>query len=474
MSTASTPTRSQVIMAHIFCVAQQFTSVTVYVLGKKIMATVDVYHFIFMRLLFVIPFVLVASALFTRRFAAFRMPLKTWGYIVISGVVGIFVSQSLIFVGLDKSTPINASIISAPCTPLFTALFSVLRGIDKMNVPKGLGFLSSIIGALLLLQVWNFEFKGKTMGNLLIVGSAVLNAFNSIVQKHVLNEGHHPLVIQFYVCCVGIVSYIAGYTWFGLFTHESWMIPGNVWVYISIVGVVATALPWCVSIIALKHTSPMTTSVYVVLQPLIAGFVGVVLLGDIPTWIQMIGGALVILGLVLVNAQPIVQKLFYRTKAEFALLPTEEAKETEEIELKVITDKPDSTGDVTKPTEEVKYDLTPTGETNAFVIEDPPEKDGADETPDYKPVEGIFTPEFVRHRHEHEEAEGYNFSVTLHKSSKPDDVIPVMPVKQSEKADYVDGADYYTTKEPKTDFYASSCRNALVPETPTPTLRPIV
>src|SRR5271163_3155987 len=117
MSTPSTSTKSQIMMSHIFCVAQQFTSVTVYVLGKKIMATVDVYHLVFIRLLFVvrysfafdcflllfhvlscsnlsqIPLVFVASSLFTRKLSAFKIPLKTWGYIAASGVIGIFISQ---------------------------------------------------------------------------------------------------------------------------------------------------------------------------------------------------------------------------------------------------------------------------------------------------------------------------------------------------------------------------------------------
>lgn len=72
-----------------------------------------------------------------------------------------------------------------------------------MNVAKGLGFVSSIAGAMLLLQVWNFKFEGTTLGNLLIVGSALCSAVNALVQKHVLNEGYHPLVVQSYVVCSG-------------------------------------------------------------------------------------------------------------------------------------------------------------------------------------------------------------------------------------------------------------------------------
>lgn len=445
-------------MAHIFCVAQQFTSVTVYVLGKKIMSAVDVYHFVFLRTLFVVPLVLIAASLFTRKLSAFKLPLKAFGLMAASGIIGIFIAQSLVFVGLDKSTATNTSIISAPCTPLFTALFSVMRGTDKMNIPKGFGFLSSMLGALLLLQVWNFEFAGKTMGNLLIVGSAICNALNSLIQKQVLNDGHHPLVVQFYICSVGIISYTVGYSGFGLFGQDSWVISGNVWMYISIVGIVATAIPWCVSIIALKHTSPMTTSVYVVLQPLIAGFIGVVMMGEVLTWIQMLGGGLVILGLVLVNAQPIVQRFFFRSKTEFALLPSEDAKE---IELTVISDNFASLGD----SKEVQYDLAK-GETNTLI------EDGADfisdpfDKPDYISEEEIFTPELTRHKHGYERTVGDNFSVTLFN--------PEAILISEDESDYnKEGVEYSQEEHNKesSDFYPSSCKR--LSEHPAPTLRAI-
>lgn len=72
-----------------------------------------------------------------------------------------------------------------------------------MNIAKGVGFVSSITGAMLLLQVWNFKFEGTTLGNLFIVGSSLCSAINSLIQKHVLNEGYHPLVVQTYVCVSG-------------------------------------------------------------------------------------------------------------------------------------------------------------------------------------------------------------------------------------------------------------------------------
>lgn len=366
----NTSTRNQILMAHIFCVGQQFCSVAVYVIGKKVMEVVDAHMFVFMRLLFVIPIVLIFAWLLTRKFVSFKVPLKPVLFMASSGIIGILISQSLMFAGLDKSTATNTSIISAPCTPLFTALFSVLRGTDKMNVAKGLGFVSSIAGAMLLLQVWNFKFEGTTLGNLLIVGSSLCSAVNALLQKHVLNQGYHPLVVQSYVVTSGALLYTIGYAPFGLFEPHAWILPSSIWMYIAIVGIVATGLPWCLGIIALKHTSPMTTSVYVVLQPLIAGFVGVVIMGEVLTWIQMLGSALVLLGLVFVNATPIVHKIIALVKLrvsgqqskEFVLLESESESEDRNVELESLSE-----NSIAVSSSELKYEFAG-AETNTFVI----------------------------------------------------------------------------------------------------------
>lgn len=101
-----------------------------------------------------------------------------------------------------------------------------------------------------------------------------------------------------------------------------------------------------------------------VLQPLIAGFVGVVIMGEVLTWIQMLGSALVLLGmllwfvavpslllifyigLVFVNATPVVHKVISLVKRriasqaasskEFVLLDSEEDKN---VELESLSEK---------------------------------------------------------------------------------------------------------------------------------------
>jgi len=372
--------RKWLIIAHLFCAYQQLSGVLVYLWGKDILnRPIPPTTFVFMRLMFVIPIVFPMALASTRSLAAFKMKRNQWLFVLLSGTVGIFVTQLLLYTGLKMSTPTNASIISAPCTPIFTALFSVIRGTDKMNIYKGMGFLSSVAGALILLQVWNFEFKGTTAGNLLIVGSSICNALNSLIQKHLLNQGVPPLVVQGYACAIGLLTFAIGFSPFGMFDSEYWILPSGLWVRIAIIGIFLSALQWGLGTFALKITTPMTVNLYVVLQPPAAAFASIVILKREQLEArQVIGSALVLLGLLCVNAAPLLDKFFIRhcSKQKFVQLPGEEEEETgHEIEMKEVEEEnekmlePDGASFSIGEENEVEYNLSTLKDTNEFVIE---------------------------------------------------------------------------------------------------------
>jgi drug/metabolite transporter (DMT)-like permease len=61
------------------------------------------------------------------------------------------------------------AIISAPSSPIFTMLFSALRGTDKITKVKVIGTALAVVGALILLRVENFTFEGKSVGMYIII-----------------------------------------------------------------------------------------------------------------------------------------------------------------------------------------------------------------------------------------------------------------------------------------------------------------
>lgn len=358
-----------------------------YTLGKEVLRYTTAYNLVFMRLLLVVPFIFLIALAVTRNLREFKVTKKQMLPTAGSGVLGIVVGQILIFTGLNYSTPTNSSIITAPCTPIFTALFSILRGTDKMNVYKAIGFIFSLSGALILLEVENFQFEGTTLGNLLIMLSSVVSAINALLQKSALDKGAHPLVVQFYVCVIGTLAISVAYSPFGIYSPGAYQMPSLIWIYVIVLGVGVSAIPWSLTIIALKNTSPMTINIYVVLQPPMAAFVDTVILGGTLSARQLLGSSLVLLGLFFVNASSIVQKglefirhhIFGNSKPHFQLLPNvEEGLEMKELNQ---TNKANDKTDVysskiedlvpeeTTTSTEVEYQLSINRETNDFVIQ---------------------------------------------------------------------------------------------------------
>eukprot|EP01111_Echinosteliopsis_oligospora_P010013 TRINITY_DN3036_c0_g2_i2.p1 TRINITY_DN3036_c0_g2~~TRINITY_DN3036_c0_g2_i2.p1 ORF type:complete len:416 (+),score=82.22 TRINITY_DN3036_c0_g2_i2:100-1248(+) len=331
-----TPSTKQIASAHIFCVYQQLAAVTFYILGKNIFTYIPSGVFLILRIGFLLPFFYPMAKIVGGRFFPQKNQIPL---IMLCGFIFIVLNQNLLFGGLKFSSSINASIISAPCTPMFTALFSVLAGTDKMTISKAIGFAATIGGALVLLEVENFSFEGKTLGNLLLVGASLCSALISLVQKKLMIKGVHPFVLQANTCCFGLILYCIIMVPFGIYKPEQWVglrLP-SVWISTFIIVILGTAIPWIIGMYALKYTSPMTANIYVVLQPVIGSFVGVFLLDELFTLRQILGTCLVLTGLLLVNANPIMQRCIAAIRGRpmrndgFIVLPTDEKEESDDI-----------------------------------------------------------------------------------------------------------------------------------------------
>jgi len=98
--------------------------------------------------------------------------------------------------------------------------------------------------------------------------------------------------------CLGLLLF---FSHVGLFHADSWNISTISMIEIILIGAFGTAVPWTGGTYALKNTTPMIVSMYVVLQPPVAAFIGL-WLGERYTWHQAVGSVLILLGLFFVIA----------------------------------------------------------------------------------------------------------------------------------------------------------------------------
>jgi len=336
------PVRNKdIAAAHVFLLLQQCTIVALYFLGKQVIGDgLAAAAYVTTRLSLALPFFIVSTYWATKRL----LPEKKYlPLLALSGVLSIVATQALQAYGLSRTTATNASIISAPCTPLFTTALSVIRGTDKMSVSKAVGFVLAVAGALILLQIENFSFEGKELGNLLIVLMSLCSAANTLVQRKLLDDGMHPLAVITHATFFGLVAFIAVFSHMGLFHADNWVVPTSSWIKLLIIAIVCTAIPWNLATVALKHTSPLTVSIYVVLQPPIAAILGI-FLGEEYTWHQGVGTVLVLAGLAFVNFSSLLvaARTYFERKvlhAENQFHPLKsEVDDKEEVELAEMID----------------------------------------------------------------------------------------------------------------------------------------
>jgi len=344
----------------------------VYNLSKDAMHEIPPSSFVILRFSLALPFMFIATYITCN---TLWLPRKHLLLLIVNGVVAVVANQSLITYALTITSAINASIITAPCTPIFTTALSVMRGTDKMTIPKGVGFLCALVGALILLKVEDFSLEGNQLGDLLLIIVSFVASINTLLQRKLLDDGVHPIGLMAHSTLYGLLSYLICFSYFDLFQQEKWRITqANTIVDFVVVAILATALPWCTTTFSLKVTSPMTVSIYVVLQPPMSALVGL-FIGDGFTPRQGLGTIIVLLGLIFVNANQYREKVLWfiqhhilgRVPADFQALPEKEKEEeTQEIEMETYGEEGGVEGVSAKDGAEVIYVFEKT-ETNMSV-----------------------------------------------------------------------------------------------------------
>lgn len=220
----------------------------------------------------------------------------------VSGAFGIAANQLLLFQGLAKTSPINASLMLALC-PLLTIVMSFFFLKEKMTFIRIIGLLIAFAGTFYLIaagDILNFQWKGKSGDILLFFNALFYGAYLIIVKP--LMEKYKPFTVAFWIFLFGAMVVIpVGWSEFELiqwntFTPKIW------WVVAYVVGAVTCIAYFC-NIYALNTVSPSIVSSFIYLQALLASIIAISMQADkIYTW-KVIAGAMILIGVYLVNTK---------------------------------------------------------------------------------------------------------------------------------------------------------------------------
>ena len=222
--------------------------------------------------------------------------------IIVGGLLGFVISQTLTAWSLQFTTPVYYSLI-VTLTPIATMLLAAVFLGEKITREKSLGVVLAILGAALMVFVgWQ---AGVGSNDLLGIILAILSLLTWVVYLLITRKVSQKYTAVTQMKWIFLVSSIAvlPFSWHefpqtALFGGQFGWDGAAALVFIV---VFATVLGYFMIPFAMQFLKATTVSIYTNIQPVVASLVAIAIGQDILTWDKPVAAVLVLLGAWLVT-----------------------------------------------------------------------------------------------------------------------------------------------------------------------------
>lgn len=227
--------------------------------------------------------------------------------IAVSSLFGITLYFALENTGISMTSASNAALIVA-AFPAITLLLEFWVYRLKPAFHKSLGIVLSIIGVAILTQITAEGHMKSVWGNLILIGAGVVWALYNFMTRS-LSPKYSALTLTYYQMAAGIIWFIP----FVFLEGAAWRAPSvvsvNALIFLCIGCSVAAFLLYN---FGLKKLSASASVSLMNLVPVLGLAFSVLILGEAVSIIQIIGGIIVIVGVILSSIQ--VRDATYKPK----------------------------------------------------------------------------------------------------------------------------------------------------------------
>jgi drug/metabolite transporter (DMT)-like permease len=221
--------------------------------------------------------------------------------IAFCSIFGIALNQGLLYIGLNKTSPFDASIIHTS-NPIIVLLLSLLILKEKISLSKIAGILLGLTGALLLIitgKSSNESNLSSLSGNLFILANGIAYALYLILVKNIM-EKYKPITVLKWLFFFGFIFSMP----FLLLSNKS-IIISNIgtlqWISIFYIIFINSFLAYLLIAYALKKVTATVAGYYTYIQPFIVAVIGVLIGKESPTLIKVFCGFLIFAGVYVIN-----------------------------------------------------------------------------------------------------------------------------------------------------------------------------
>jgi drug/metabolite transporter (DMT)-like permease len=227
-----------------------------------------------------------------------------WLYFALLGFLGISFHQWLQSNGLKTAQATTTAWIVST-SPAFIAILGWIVLKEKLNPLQSFGIVLAMAGVLVVVTKGDFNSLGlgsfgkEGNGDFLILISAINWAVFSILSRRGL-KSHPSTLLTFWVMTIGwlitSIAFLAGKNY-----TEIALLDSRGWIAMIFLGIFTTGFAYIAWFDALSQLPVAQTGVFLFVEPLTSMVVAAIILGEAVTWPSVLGGAVILAGIWLVN-----------------------------------------------------------------------------------------------------------------------------------------------------------------------------
>ena len=256
---------------------------------------------------------------FTKKIKLTWSSLRPWlGIFAFIGLINVALPFVLISWG-EQYIPSGIASVLNSTTPLFTIILAALfLQEDRLTLPRALGLLTGFGGVVLLFLP---ELSNSRIENLLGLGAILVASACYAASGIVIKRKVHGLKPELQVFLQ--YAFAALMMWgFTLSVERPVIYPDHplTWIALLWLGLLGSSLASSLHFALLHSVGPTRASTVTYIPPLVGLLLGGIFLGESLGWLTLIGGALIVVGIMLVN----IQRLPFRKTTSEDGHPSEE------------------------------------------------------------------------------------------------------------------------------------------------------
>lgn len=226
-----------------------------------------------------------------------KIRIKDLPLFIGTGILSIVFFNWCYFTAIElMNIPIAVALLYT--SPAFVAVLSFIFLKESIDRKKLISIALTIVGCTLAAGITGQAGASFSAAAVLIgLGAGFGYALYSIFGKVALRK-YHPFTVTLYTFIVASAALIPTT---GISGKASILFNGGAWLYAIGLGIFPTVLAYFAYSWGLERTESSTAAVVATLEPVIATLLGVLVYGDRPGILQLVGSMLIVLSVVAVN-----------------------------------------------------------------------------------------------------------------------------------------------------------------------------